>query len=297
MILTCPECATSYFVDDARIPSAGRRVKCSSCGHRWRAGPEGPLPDALEPAPELEAAEAPPAVEDVAPALDEDVEVAPAEVAPFVPPPRRPAASPAGRGRRQEARSSALVWAGAAAVAAALIAGAIIFREQIVRVWPKSSAAYAGLGLAVEGGGLVFEQVRVQPAFLAGRPVLSVAGGIHNVRDVPVNAPPVRVSLLDRTGQPVAAKIARPTDATIPAGETRHFVITLFDPPSTARDLEVRFETGGAKAVAPLAAEAALTAPPVPAAPEPAPAVAPPAASPVAAPEPRLSPAAASEHG
>jgi predicted Zn finger-like uncharacterized protein len=301
MILTCPECATSYFVDDSRIPPAGRRVKCSSCGHRWRAGPEGPLPDAPEPAPDLEAAKVEPAVEDVAPALDDDIESAPAEVAPIVAPARRPAAGPA-RGRRQEARSSALVWAVAAALAAALIAGAIIFREQIVRVWPKSSAAYAGLGLAVEGGGLVFEKVHVQPTFLAGRPVLSVMGGIHNVRDVPVNAPPVRVSLLDRAGQPVAAKIARPMDANIPAGETRHFVITLFDPPSTARDLEVRFETGGAKAVAPLAAEAALTPPPVPAAPVPAPAAvaplaAPPAAAPVAAPEPRLSPAAASEHG
>ena len=48
MILTCPECATSYFVDDSRIPSDGRRVKCSSCGHRWRAGPDGPI---VEPEP------------------------------------------------------------------------------------------------------------------------------------------------------------------------------------------------------------------------------------------------------
>jgi predicted Zn finger-like uncharacterized protein len=297
MILTCTECATSYFVDDSRIPPAGRRVKCSSCGHRWRAGPDGPLPDAPEPVPDLEAVEAEPAVEDVEPAPDDDIEAAPAEVAPIVAPIHRPATGPA-RGRRQEARSSALVWAGAAALAAALIAGAIVFREQIVRVWPKSSAAYAGLGLSVEGGGLVFEKVHVQPTFLAGRPVLSVMGGIHNVRDVPVNAPPVRVSLLDRAGQPVAAKIARPMDATIPAGETRHFVITLFDPPSTARDLEVRFETGGARAVVPHAAEAALT-PPVPTAPAAAgaPLAAPPAAAPVAAPEPRLSPAAASEHG
>src|SRR5437588_11004250 len=41
MILTCPECATSYFVDDSRISPAGRTVKCSSCGARWTALPEG----------------------------------------------------------------------------------------------------------------------------------------------------------------------------------------------------------------------------------------------------------------
>src|SRR3569623_3115804 len=40
MILTCPECATSYFVDDSRISPAGRPVKCSNCGARWTALPE-----------------------------------------------------------------------------------------------------------------------------------------------------------------------------------------------------------------------------------------------------------------
>src|SRR4051812_17830148 len=44
MILTCPECATSYFVDDSRIGPAGRTVKCSHCGARWTARPEGAEP-------------------------------------------------------------------------------------------------------------------------------------------------------------------------------------------------------------------------------------------------------------
>ena len=37
MILTCPECATSYFVDDSKIPAEGRAVKCAACGARWTA--------------------------------------------------------------------------------------------------------------------------------------------------------------------------------------------------------------------------------------------------------------------
>ena len=53
MILTCPECATSYFVDDGRVPPEGRVVKCSSCSARWRATPQA------EPEPEPNVAPAP----------------------------------------------------------------------------------------------------------------------------------------------------------------------------------------------------------------------------------------------
>jgi predicted Zn finger-like uncharacterized protein len=237
MILTCPDCATSYFVDEGRIPPTGRRVKCTSCGRRWTAGPDGPLgepepalatalePEPIPPAPQPVASEPPPA---------------PRPARPSTPTPRR---GSAGGGR-------ALVWAGAAALAAALIAGVIVFRDQIVRVWPLSSAAYAGLGLGVDAG-LVIEQVRAQPVFVEGRPALAVTGAIRNVRDAPAMAPAVRLTLLDRAGQPVAAEIARPLDAAIPARGMRYFAVKLRAPPSTARDLDVRFDAAGKAAARP----------------------------------------------
>src|ERR1700722_15446348 len=43
MILTCPECATGYFVEDEQIRAAGRTVRCAACGARWTATPERPL--------------------------------------------------------------------------------------------------------------------------------------------------------------------------------------------------------------------------------------------------------------
>lgn len=249
------------------------------------AGPDGPIAElpSYQPEPEPEPLEA-----EVA-ALDDDIGVAPIEE-PAPAPIRRPP-PPSRRAGRSEGRSSVLVWAGVAGLAAALIAGAIVFREQMVRVWPRSAAAYAGLGLEVAGGGLVLEQVKVQPAFLAGRPILSVTGAIRNMRDVPVNAPPVRLTLLNRAGQPVAAKIARPDDAAIPARARRRFVVTLIDPPSTARDLDVRFDGFAAKTVPARAAEAVLT--PAPGLPQPA---SRPAEVAPAAPE-QLSPAVATEHG
>src|SRR5687767_8909725 len=63
MILTCPECATSYFVDDLRIPRGGRMVKCTTCGNRWRAFQDRSLPEREVPEEEMlvEAPRAPPA--------------------------------------------------------------------------------------------------------------------------------------------------------------------------------------------------------------------------------------------
>lgn len=39
MIITCPECDTSYSVDDNVIPSKGRKVQCASCGNTWVSNP------------------------------------------------------------------------------------------------------------------------------------------------------------------------------------------------------------------------------------------------------------------
>jgi predicted Zn finger-like uncharacterized protein len=43
MILTCPECASRYFVDDSKVGAAGRVVRCASCGARWTARNEEAL--------------------------------------------------------------------------------------------------------------------------------------------------------------------------------------------------------------------------------------------------------------
>jgi len=261
MILTCPECATSYFVDDARIPPAGRTVKCASCGARWIARREEDPLDALataEPAaPEAEIVAAPPAAET---AFD-DIEAVPREPPALRP---RPAAASKAAPPRNDGRATALLWAGMAATVAVVIGGAIVFRQDVVRLWPKSSAAYQGLGLKVNGTGLVIESVKAEPDFLGGRPVLAVSGAIRNLRDEATLAPALRISLLSRTGKPVSAKIARPIDAHIPGHGTRHFAIAILDPPANIHDLEVAFEgpeTRTAQAAPPAAAAVPTPAP------------------------------------
>src|SRR5579862_782178 len=148
MILTCPECATSYFVDDSRISPAGRTVKCSSCGARWTARPQAAEePRETPPAePDFHAepahAESASAVE--APEVDDlTVEEAGTEPEPVVAPPPfmpRKATPP-----RRQANGRVLVLAAAAAAIAALVAAAAAFRDQVVQWLPASQAAYAGL--------------------------------------------------------------------------------------------------------------------------------------------------------
>jgi predicted Zn finger-like uncharacterized protein len=275
MILTCPECATSYFVDDSRISPAGRTVKCSNCGARWTALPGGAEEAASPPAaPAASPAAAPP------PEPVDELVVGELE-APLTPAikPRQVAARPtASRG----ANGKVLVWAGSAAAAALLIAAAIIFRGPIVRLLPASQAAYAGLGMPVSS--LAIEQVRADPAFQGGRPVLAVTGQLRNLRDVAAVAPALRVSLLDRTGKPVAEKVAKPINAAVPAHAVRHFAISIVDPPASVHDLEVAFQPGSASSGK---AAAGVRAPVAPVGPQPVDATPLPPGSPDALPGPR----------
>jgi predicted Zn finger-like uncharacterized protein len=230
MILTCPECATSYFVDDAKIPEHGRTVKCVNCEARWLAKPAAEL--------ELTASQEEGA-EPTRPQLEEPrlVSELPGDALPKV---FRAKADTERRVR--QAAATGIVWAAAAAAMAVLIALAVVFRVDVVRLWPRSAAAYASLGLPVNSLGLVIEGVHAEPALQDGRAALSISGMIRNIEDRPLIAPPLRIRLLNKAGKPVATKIARAADPRIPPGETRHFAIAMLDPPSNAHDLEVAFD-------------------------------------------------------
>jgi hypothetical protein len=84
--------------------------------------------------------------------------------------------------------------------------------------------------------------VKSKATFQGGRPVLSVTGAIRNTRQKTLTAPALRVAVLDKAGKPLAAKLARPLNADIPAGSRRYFAIAISDPPAGAHDLEVVFE-------------------------------------------------------
>lgn len=248
MILTCPECDTSYFVDDLRIPRLGRMVKCTSCGHRWRA-----YQDRSEPEPE--------APEDDL-VVEGPAEPPPEEQVDFVaPPPRleRPA--------RPKTPLAAAIAAGVAVGVALLLSGLILARQQVVGVVPGMAPLFAAIGLPVNTIGLVLEDMASKETFQGGRPVLAVTGAVRSVRDEPVDAPPIRVSLLDKDDKPLTSLVVAPLNGRVPPGAKRYFAVSLPDPPSGAFELEVAFDPE-AKAPA-KAAQSHAAAPAAPAGPEP----------------------------
>lgn len=253
MILTCPECATSYFVDDLRIPRLGRMVKCTTCGARWRAHQDRREPEREVPEDDLivEPPREPEPVED-------DLDF----VAPVTPV------------RKPEKKKTPIGMAIAAGVIVALgLSGgaAVLLRQQIAGMIPGTAPIFAAIGLPVNTIGLVLEGVKGKPMFQGGRPVWSVTGAVRNVRDEAIAAPPIRFSLLNAEGEEVATLVADALSARVPPGGVRYFAVTMPDPPAGAEKLRVGFELP-AKGEAHAAPAPAAAHPPEPAEAQPLPA-------------------------
>jgi len=259
MILTCPDCATSYYVPDSSVGPGGRKVRCATCGFAWKAEPTepdepfaAPPPRAARPAAAVEEEEL---AEDVyedgeapeppeGPAEDQEPEP---EAPLFAQAAAAPASSPPSR------MVTALALGGAAA-AVVLVAGlALLFRSDVVRLWPPAAGAYARVGLPVNAVGLTLQEVSAKRQFQGGRQALVVSGVVKNVRSGPVAPPPLSVTFLDHKGKVLAVKTAPAAPGPLASGAARSFSVSMPDPPAAASELEVSFQMSG-RAAGPLEA-------------------------------------------
>jgi predicted Zn finger-like uncharacterized protein len=159
MRIACPNCAATYEVPDKLLAAGPRPLRCARCRHEWQATPA----DAMAPAPALPVPAGAPPPERFPP-------MPPQAAAPTVPdlvvdelPPQRP---PPARGPRQhtpitplpagaegavEDRAKALAlaaWAASILLLIGVAAGAVVWRQQIMAVWPPSERVFTALGLA-----------------------------------------------------------------------------------------------------------------------------------------------------
>ena len=231
MILTCPACATSYFVPDEAIGPNGRRVRCKSCGHDWRVTLEDEpleLTSATEEAP----------VESGFGKREEAPDSLAETPAPELPRAFRAKAEQQRRVRRAAAQGVA--WAALAVALLALIAAAFVFRLQIVQAWPQAAAVYKLAGAPVNLAGLDFEAVGAKTAAHDPNKIV-VSGALRNIRDNEVVAPPVRVALLDAAGAEVAHSIIRLETAPVLPGKVQGFAVVIPDPEHKASGVGVDF--------------------------------------------------------
>jgi len=236
MIVTCPNCATRYMVDDAALGSvAGRRMRCASCGNLWTEA------EAIHAAVAELTAEAamatttpgdPPVAE---PGRAESRIQSPphplgptAQARPSVSAELLPAAA-----RRRGLRAVGL---GLIVLVGVLVVGAILGRDKIIATWP---VVYTTLRQSLNpGAGL---EVTVTPTRTIQS--LVIDGNIVNGGATARRVPRLRVTLRDDNKSDLESKVIDPPVDRLAPGATARFN-TVFEHPSiTATGVDVTFAT------------------------------------------------------
>ena len=207
MIVTCPACENSYFVDDSTLGRDGAELTCISCGHAWFEEVEGHVGD-----------------ETLARGAHE-----------------RYLEAVRLRGRRRSRIVATSVWALVCALVVGGLGTAVYYRDDVARRWPQSASAFALIGLDVNRFGVDFENIQRSRELRGTIPVLSVSADVRNITSKPQPAPRVRVGLLDDFGREIAHMFADVSPDTIPAGGTGHFSAVLENPPAESYSLDLRF--------------------------------------------------------
>jgi predicted Zn finger-like uncharacterized protein len=224
MILSCPSCETRYRANPSAIGINGRRVKCAACGHIWTARnedepvlePIDPIPPKAETAPE-------PEIEPATPKA-----------------PHRAFRERAEQRRQQQIRKAAAgAWGGVGvAVAGALLVG-VLFRADIVSVWPQSSSAYAAVGLEANAYGMAIGMLEIERGEEHGIPTVRLTGEIRNIDRQMRAAPPLQARLLSEAGAPVLEWTVVVEGEPLAPGERRTFTSVVSDPPPAAAEVEI----------------------------------------------------------
>lgn len=208
MILTCPACEFSCYLDDSTISPVGQEMTCAACGHSWfheaedsAAGEEKLARGAHERY--LEAVR---------------------------------------MKRKARSRSAAItIWASALVLFIGALTGAVLMRNTVVDQWPASASAFSALGLEVNRFGVSFENVERSRQLRGTVPILTITADVRNITDRPRPAPVVRVGLIDDFGRELAHMYADIGVPIIGAGETVSFSAVLENPPADSYRLRLRF--------------------------------------------------------
>jgi hypothetical protein len=207
-------------------------VRCANCGNSWRAEPPGGLAAAPGPAPAASAATIDPLLG------TPDAADTPSRPAPL---PKLIRAEAEEKRKSREAVAAGVGWAALGAGFVALVLGAVLFRVDVVRLWPQTASAYAFARMPVNPTGLAIETVQGQTELIAGHAALSVTGVERNVETTPRLSMPLRVVLYDKAGKRLISAVSAPPQQPIAPGETKAFALHFIDPPPEGSSFVAEF--------------------------------------------------------
>lgn len=243
MILTCPACTTRYLVDPSAIGNEGRRVRCARCQHTWHAEQEAEEASAAPIATEEDEAPAP-ATAAAAPADDDSQDDAADSAASRRRSTRAKTQLPAVR--EPAGKGIWIAWLVLIIVVAGVIAGGVVFRRDVVAVWPPAGRLYLAAGLSLEPDfTLQIQNIEWARESRGGQSVLLVSGEIANPDDVRQKVPRIQVILFDENRRVLHHWNAQVPQQVLNPKQTTSFTTELRDPPDEARGLQVTFLLDG----------------------------------------------------
>ena len=236
MILSCPNCATQYKVNETVIGMRGRTVRCTACKTTWHA--EVPIDlrysEGRHPEDEVEPV----------PTKPEQLKAVKAKILPA-----KYRAMLSAQAKLRTVAIEGMVWGGLAALAVLALSLAYVLRVDIVRAFPRIAGAYAMVGLKTNGTNLQFGDYKATTALKGGRFVVTVEAQVKNVSDDPAPVPPVRVKLLDATQAQFASLLMPPGGLVVAPHAVRTLTFDVPDPKDEVAGLDLTFDLVAMKAM------------------------------------------------
>nr|WP_290922107.1 FxLYD domain-containing protein [Hyphomonas sp. 34-62-18] len=144
--------------------------------------------------------------------------------------------------RREKSRWAALMsWLVIGLIFIALTAAFFFFRNEVVKAWPQSAAAYRLFGLEVNRFGLEFDGVVHTRTFNDTIPIVTVTGRAVNVAKSTIETPGVRVDLKDEGGEIVATRYSYVTPVELAPGAVGQFGVVVEPTPIESYEIELTF--------------------------------------------------------
>lgn len=242
MLVTCPKCEQKFKVPDSALGTKGRKLKCSSCEHKWHQ-----MPAAAEPPADAPVAKPKKKAPTPEPALDEPLEegVGHDGIGEEIDPPPLGDVSRfrAVRGAEEDKPSRPYILYALLFLAVAIPAGLFAARTSLVHAWPASALLYekVGLPVPVPGEGLVLQNVYVERRQEGTVEVLVVHGEIRNPGELMISLPALRATVIAEGGGPLASWLFTTESYQLLPGEKTAFISEFANTAPGAAKVNVTF--------------------------------------------------------